>query len=353
MAAIEGASGSVHDLKEVKDTLYSISERLKYYFKNLSLEDNFEADMYLSFQQNKEKVAALWITEEGLSLDMSDLEEDVSSKLALLDNGIALKVSKGDVTNQMNLEPDALSISGSRLIVNGSNFNLDEDNNLTVSGNITATSGEIAGWSIEKNSAGVTVMNGGTGAKIKANNYICYDAISLNALTVSGAYASVDLSYCLIDSLGADFWMDDNTKWAKKFTLGFTHVNGDIRSGLLIGDQRAYTIKLICEAGLYTKKGGSYTSDRRKKTDIEAVPETDADTLLKGLRAVSFKWKDDKTPGIGFIAQEVAEIEKKLALNYELTRESDGYMTLSYTSIMALLLKKLQEQTRRIDELTA
>ena len=353
MAAIDTSTGKVNTAKEVKDTLYQISERLKYYFKNLSLEDNFDASMYLSLQQNSEKVSALEITEQGLQSDYIDLEQSVSSQIAMLEKGITLAVNKGDVTNQLNLEPEALTISGSRLIITGENLSLDANNNLTVKGDITATSGKIAGWSLSQYD-NKPCLAGGTNAMIKCNTYNCLKDIYLNKLMVSGNPGSTNLSYCQLDVAGATIQMDNNTSWNKIFTLGWVYVDQDIRTGLLVGDTRAYTKTFHAEAGVYTKKGGSFTSDERKKEDIESIPDADADVALKEIVPVTFRWTSDERPDAGFIAQDIADIEDKLQLDYGLVNEdTKGYLTLNYTGVMILLLKKLNEQTGRIDELTA
>lgn len=340
-------------MKEVKDTLYQISERLRYYFKNLSLEDNFDASMFLSLQQTAENASAFEITEQGLQSDYIAVEENVSSRIALLKEGISLAVDRGDVTNQLNLEPDALTISGSRLVIEGENLSLDESNNLTVKGDITATSGKIAGWSLSKYNEN-PCLEGGSAAMIKCKTYNCLKDIYLNKLMVSGNPGSTDLSYCRVDVAGATIQMNDNTVWNNKFTLGWTYVDQDIRAGLIIGDSAARTPTFKAQSGVYTKLGGNYTSDARKKEEITDISDADADNMLKEILPVSFKWKDDNRPDAGFIAQDISEIEKELSYDYQLVKEDrSGYLNLNYTSVMVLLLKKLNEQTRRIDELTA
>ena len=353
MAAIDTSTGKVNTMKEVKDTLYQISERLKYYFKNLSLEDNFDAAMFLSLQQTMENVSALQITEKGLQSDYIDLENNTSSRIALLDDDISLKVDKGDVTNQLNLEPDALTISGSRLVINGDNIKLDESNNLTIKGDITATSGKIAGWSLSKYNS-TPCLDGGSGGMIKCNTYNCLKDIYLNKLAISGNPGSTNLSYCQVDVGGATIQMDDNTSWNDDFTLGYTYVDQDVRAGIIVGDSAAYTTIFKAEAGVQTKYGGFITSDERKKEEIADISDTDADNMLKNTSPVSFKWKDDCSPDAGFIAQDISEIEQELSYDYQLVKEEQsGYLNLNYTSVMILLLKKLNEQTRRINELTA
>lgn len=350
MAAIESSTANANDLKEVKDTLYSISERLKYYFKNLSLEDNFDATIYLSLQQNNTKVSALQIVSAGLMSDYVDLENETNSRMSLLEKGIDFAVSKGDLTNQINLEPDTLTISGNRLVITGDNLSLDENNNLTVEGNITATSGKIAGWSLSTYD-NKPCIDGGTNGQISCNTYNCLSDIYLKYLQVSGNPGSTNLSYCDLDVAGATILMNDGTTWNNTFTLGDVHVDQDIRAGILTGASDAWTDHFYAEAGVYTKRTGGIYSDERKKKDVETIPKADADTILKKIAPVTFRWNDDNKPDVGFIAQDIEEIENELQLNYGLTEEARGSLSLNYEGVMMLLLKKLIDQTERINEL--
>lgn len=349
MAAIDTSTGNVKDLKEVKDTLYSISERLKYYFKNLSLEDNFEADMYLSFQQDDKNMSALEIKADGLSSDYLDLKNETASKLALLDSGITAAVSKGDLVNQINLEPDTLRISGNRLILSGSNISLDENNNLSVSGNITATSGKIAGWDISGR-----YMNGGSAAKIKCKSFSNANEIYLDRIYVSGTPGSTNLSFCNIAGGGAYIYMNDSTTWNDEFTMGHAIVGGDVRCGILIGADRInVTGTVYAPNGCYSKKSGSTYSDRELKEGIAELNSSDTKLMVDSLKPVRFRWKDSKAADVGFIAQDVLEIEGQMEGRYDLVEEMDGYLTLDYIGVMIFLLNKLNEQTVKIDELTA
>lgn len=105
MAVYENANTNVHDLKEVNDTLYQILENTKYYFRALSTEDNFTPELYLRYKQIGEKISVMELTEKGLQSSYEDLEAGVSSQTQAFYGEIALKVSKGDVSNQLSLEP--------------------------------------------------------------------------------------------------------------------------------------------------------------------------------------------------------------------------------------------------------
>ena len=96
-------------------------------------------------------------------------------------------------------------------------------------------------------------------------------------------------------------------------------------------------------------------SDIRLKTNIEKIP--DVLDVLNEIEPVKFEWKDDVEEGIekkhiGLIAQEVEKHFPELI--YEgTTRDTDDetYKGLNYAGLTPILLKSIQELTKRIEEL--
>ena len=64
------------------------------------------------------------------------------------------------------------------------------------------------------------------------------------------------------------------------------------------------------------------------------------------MRGVSFNWIDNKRPAIGIIAQEVEQIIPEVVDTNE-----NGIKSVSYDSIIALLIESIKEQQKQIDEL--
>jgi hypothetical protein len=64
------------------------------------------------------------------------------------------------------------------------------------------------------------------------------------------------------------------------------------------------------------------------------------------MRGVSFNWIDNKKPSIGVIAQEVERIVPQVVATNE-----KGVKSVSYDSIIGLLIESVKEQQRQIDEL--
>ena len=64
------------------------------------------------------------------------------------------------------------------------------------------------------------------------------------------------------------------------------------------------------------------------------------------MRGVSFNWIDNKKPSIGVIAQEVERIVPQVVATNE-----KGVKSVSYDSIIGLLIESVKEQQRQINEL--
>jgi Chaperone of endosialidase len=86
-----------------------------------------------------------------------------------------------------------------------------------------------------------------------------------------------------------------------------------------------------------TPARASLPSDRKLKKEIKDLTESYIDKIMD-LRPVSFVWKDNLNPDIGFIAQEV----KKVFPN--LVEEDAGYMGVNYQKMVVPLVKAFQEQ---------
>lgn len=87
-----------------------------------------------------------------------------------------------------------------------------------------------------------------------------------------------------------------------------------------------------------------YRSDKRLKDSIVSLKKmTD---LVRKLNPVSFTWKDSSKKSIGFIAQEVEKIFPELVYTDE-----NGYKSVEYANIIAVLVAAFQEQDEKILEL--
>jgi len=95
--------------------------------------------------------------------------------------------------------------------------------------------------------------------------------------------------------------------------------------------------------------GGTYYnwSDVRLKTKIETL--TDVLSKLDQLRGVTYEFKDQekyaKGPQVGVIAQELQKVFPQLVKT-----EKDGYLSVNYTNLTAVLIQAIKEQQQEIKD---
>ena len=85
-------------------------------------------------------------------------------------------------------------------------------------------------------------------------------------------------------------------------------------------------------------------SDLNLKTNIESI-ENALDTINK-MDGYTFNWKSDGEMGIGVIAQEVEEILPDIVKTNE-----DSVKSVSYVSIIPVLIEAIKELSNKIDEM--
>jgi hypothetical protein len=84
-------------------------------------------------------------------------------------------------------------------------------------------------------------------------------------------------------------------------------------------------------------------SDKKLKKEIKNLPESYVDRLME-LRPVSFVWRDNFNPDIGFIAQEVFKVFPDLVEN------NDDVLGINYSKLVVPLVKAFQEQNKKIQK---
>jgi hypothetical protein len=124
------------------------------------------------------------------------------------------------------------------------------------------------------------------------------------------------------------------------FSVGYTyHKDGKWRSYLTV-DRGSMHV-----AGKVHAKEFVQSSDKRLKQNIQPLVSSLA--KLAQLRGVSFKWKDEPQDNqIGLVAQEVEKILPEIV-----STDSEGYKSIAYGKLTAVLLEAIKEQQQQIDEL--
>lgn len=143
--SVEEVSVRVTDLKEYTEAQFKITT------------DQIIAEVTRAQQAE----ALLSIKADQIALSVTNLKNDTNSRFEQTAQQISLKVSKGEVSSQLSVESDKVTISGNRLIVNSNNFQLDGDGNATFSGRVIGGSINIGGGTFYVDSAGNAAINAG------------------------------------------------------------------------------------------------------------------------------------------------------------------------------------------------
>lgn len=101
----------------------------------LSIAGNVNS-VYDAITDLKGKTNVLERTAEETKSTLTNLEENVSSEFRQTAQQISLKVSKGNVSSEISQEAGQVTISGNRLVVNSTNFSLDAQGNVDITGDL-------------------------------------------------------------------------------------------------------------------------------------------------------------------------------------------------------------------------
>ena len=159
-----------------------------------------------------------------------------------------------------------------------------------------------------------------------------------NAMAL-GAYNEVSSKYSM--TLGFMSEKEKNpepTTFSKNDKRLLTVANGSIRSGTFYPSNALVLQRdgdLWIEGDLTSDHFGA-SSDGRLKKNIATLSKPLE--MIESLRGVSFTWKKNNKPSIGFIAQEVEKVIPSLVLTGE-----DGYKTVAYGQFTALLVEAVKE----------
>ncbi len=97
-------------------------------------------------------------------------------------------------------------------------------------------------------------------------------------------------------------------------------------------------------AGSITATAFFYSSDQNLKKNIQTIQNPI--NIIKQLRGVTFDWKADDQPSLGFIGQEVEKVLPELVKT-----DAGGYKSVQYGNITALLTETVKVQQQQIETL--
>jgi len=158
-------------------------------------------------------------------------------------------------------------------------------------------------------------------------------------ISISGSAASATSATSATDATNAT-----NFNVAADNSTNATHY--PIFTGGATGNQRPNSdtgLTYNPSTGILASVDFNSTSDERLKENIQTLEN--ASEKVNQLRGVSFDWKESGLSSIGLIAQEVEKIVP------DVVSETDGTKSISYGSLVGLLVEAIKDQQKQIDEL--
>jgi hypothetical protein len=183
-------------------------------------------------------------------------------------------------------------------------------------------------------------------------NYGIYGNASSSSTGVAHAYGAVTYStgtgtdnrgiYALAYNGGTNYGIyavasGGTTNWAGYF-LNDVFLGDEVRAPNL---SSAAGTALVVDASGWIRR---LSSDARLKENISPLFSS-LEKVMK-LEGVSFNWKSDGSPDIGFVAQDVQKVIPELVI----TDSNDGTLSVKYLNMIALLTEAIKEQQSRIEE---
>lgn len=206
---IDEVSGNLDDLAE--KTTVSLKKN----------EDSITAEVTRAKGEEANLSARITLTAEEFSSELSNLSDSTSSRFAQTANSItaevnratnaesdlsasiSLKIDKdddGQIISMINESADVITLNSNRLIVNSSNFTLDRDGNVSLSGEVNASTGSIGEFNI---SNGALVS--GRGTSIYQDSIVTGSMTSPSQLSLTGfplkLYSPGDTGFYFNDQL--------------------------------------------------------------------------------------------------------------------------------------------------------
>lgn len=325
---------------EVKEYLLDLNKRIRFLSTNLD-EDNFSEKGYERIFGVGDKTAKMTATVDELNIEFTDQSTRAIAQLNQRLDEIDLLVKYNGITNQINLSPEMINISGNHLIVDSDNFKLDANGNVTLSGTINARTGDIGNFSI-----GTNLLSGGNQSTINAARISGTGIVSNTAMTMTTD----------ADVTGTDVHMEDcyvhtnsSTYFGWFTTNDDINITGNLTCNTMYISVDTYVSGMVHAYSIYSGQEGIAWSDRAFKKDIEDISPKEALDYLMKLRPVTYHFRDDDD-GIhyGLVAQDVLSTGDPYNIVEEM---EDGFYSIKYSALDAVIAAALQEQVREMEEL--
>lgn len=218
-------------------------------------------------------------------------------------------------------------------------FAFDGNGNLTISGEITATSGSIAGFTIygdRLQGGNCTLYSDAGGGELKLGDVILegYGGLGINGnVAIDPGHLYVTGEFDVEGSMasGGDISTEGNVRAGETFYANLPSSSGG---------ETVYW-------GTSTQRFVYHGSSRKYKKDITSVTAKEAQKILK-LNPVTFVYKDDEEEALqhGLIAEEVYKLYPEM-----IGMKNGEVDSMHYEQLWAPLIKIVQMQDTRIKQL--
>ena len=330
------------DLKKVTAYLYKLNEQLTYMFNNLNPEDNYSKEAYVKYIQQGEQVAQLEVSLGKVSAEVRQNAENLS-KLTITVNEISIQmVRKGQVVSAINMSEEEIKIIASKISLEGI-VTANENFKVLLEGSIRSKNGEFSGTITASHISGATIEGSVIGDS-NGNFYTDGDTVYF------GGFQAYDTFYGrYIATIGSERnGIGDNRKYA-------------VWSGWDGNEAAFYATEdgeISCTE-IYSSVAGESWSDQRLKDNIRELDSRLMAEIVRNLRPVSFTMKKYGKEGIGFIAQDVYLLCRKLGVDlpmYGYTPDRK-YFTIPYQNYIAIsiaakkhMMDEMEALRKRIEE---
>ena len=302
-------------IEETKSTLRDVGKGLQTQITQNAESITAEATRATSAEEklsSRIQVTASDITAEVTRA--TDAEHTLSSQIQVTANSISSKVSKGDVVSEINQSPDTITLSSGRLVITSGNFALDSSGNVSMTGNVNATSGKIGVFDIGRFSlsGGETEINltDVSTSNIRGRQLLIDEIrpTSFGGEILIGADDTYPCEKVRICAGGA------NSSWGVVFDKNSSN-DFHLRPG--------YNGAIDCGSAsyhwdnVYADNGTIITSDRNEKTNIMDMTESYAEQIIDGSIPKTYMMVNGSSGRThnGLIAQDVEQQLYSMGLN--------------------------------------
>lgn len=245
-------------------------------------------------------------------------EAELRSAINVVSDKIELKVSQGDVSNQLSVETGGISIKGNRFSWSSTYSSMTADGKLTASsGSFT---GDVVANSFKTNDGSITLANG----KLKITGAEIDGTANTSSIGASTIYTNhLEVGGNAVFNSGADFSGEINCQ-----NIDANHIS--------------------C-VYVYSSMSGETYSDKRLKHAIRGIAEKDAVQIIKGLRPVSYALNVNNMESLGFIAQDVKKLCDRIGVDMPLYSKHGEYYSIPYTNYIPIMVKTLQWILKKLE----